>query len=234
MDPALLSLYVGLDAAGIPTAKWVRNAAAVTIRFYYSVHAVGVTPAYELTRDAAADWGSVVFPDTVPPSAVISVKAVAFTGGVGASPSGPPSYSSATRTMIPWTPKVVYPGGTILFTRPMEAPTPGMRGVGGAEKSAAGVVAAFLIADEHLLTVPLVFTEAEWPAVLAWLRYGTRGGVFTFYPDQATGTPLSCYLDSPKLTDEVKPSRHSYPGMYKLTVTLRRTTAEPFDVRFYG
>lgn len=234
MDPALLSMYVALNAAGVATVRWVPNATAVTLRFYYSVHAPGVTPAYELVRDAAANWNSLAFAEVVPPGSVLSVKAVAFTGGVGASPSGPASYSSATRTTIPWTPKIVYPGGTILCTRPMEPPTPGWRGVGGAERSGAGVVASFLIADEYLLTVPLVFSEADWPAVLAWVRFGALGGAFTFFPDLNVNAPLSCYLDAPKLGGDVQPTRHTYPGMWKLTVTLRRTTPEPFDVRFYA
>ena len=135
-------------------------------------------------------------------------------------------------------PKVVYGHGptptTLQFTYPQRLWTPSTSTVGGTNTSAAGVVESFVIRRDQLLDVRLVFTELEWLAVQAWIAWAQdNADVFDFYPDRTGGKKYTCYLESPKVGEEVLPERGEYSPTYEITLKLRTSNAEQFDVRIY-
>jgi hypothetical protein len=140
-----------------------------------------------------------------------------------------------------WIPRVVYTRSgsaptTLDFTLPQRLWTPLSIAVGGSEVSAAGVPESFVIRRDQLLDLRLAFREGEWPAVHAWLAWmQDTAGFCVFYPDRAVGTSRTCYLETPKVGEEIRPERGDYPGIYELAVRLRSTAPgdPPFDVRAY-
>ena len=87
---------------------------------------------------------------------------------------------------------------------------------------------------DRLLTVPLRFTEAEWPSVRAWLVWAMdTGGSFDFYPDQDVATHYAVYLVSPQISDEVAPARGEYVGDLELTVKIRTTAGGAIEPAYY-
>lgn len=135
----------------------------------------------------------------------------------------------------PNTPKVVYNSTTLLFTRPARPWIPGTQGVGaGRAESAAGVPSVWVTRRDRLLSVPLRFTESEWPSVRAWLVWAMDGGgSFAFYPDQNEATSYTVYLVSPSIADEVAPSRGEHFGEMELTVKIRTTAGTAIEPAYY-
>lgn len=137
-----------------------------------------------------------------------------------------------------WIPKVVYREGaaTLLLTLPQRLWTPVSTAVGGTDVSAAGVPESFVIRRDQSLDARLLFREGEWPAVHAWLAWmQDTAGTCRFFPDRDASTYRTCYLESPKVGEEIRPERGEHPGTYEIGLRLRTTgTADaPFDVRAY-
>jgi hypothetical protein len=138
-----------------------------------------------------------------------------------------------------WIPKVRYfKNGvtTLQLTLPQRLWTPVSTAVGGTGVSAAGVPESFVIRRDQSLDLRLVFRESEWPAVHAWLAWmQDTAGNCLFFPNRAASTYYICYLESPKVGEEIRPERGDYPGIYEIAVRLRSTgtTDPPFDVRAY-
>lgn len=137
-----------------------------------------------------------------------------------------------------WIPKVEYGNGpaTLTLSLPQRLWTPVSTTVGGTDVSAAGVPESFVIRRDQALDVRLVFREAEWPAVHAWLAWmQDTAGTCRFYPDQHASQYRGCYLESPRVGEEIRPERGDHPGIYEIGLRLRATGADdaPFDVRAY-
>lgn len=109
------------------------------------------------------------------------------------------------------------------------------RAVGGMDRTASGVPVGYVQRTEPLLHVMIRFTEAEWAAVSAWLRFGLTGQSFAFRLDQADAlTEGTYYLEAPSIeSGGLRPSRvATFPTVYQLQITLRRTTSTVIDFRF--
>ncbi|HEX2093314.1 MAG TPA: hypothetical protein VHG28_12980, partial [Longimicrobiaceae bacterium] len=114
--------------------------------------------------------------------------------------------------------------------------TPVSTAVGGTDVSAAGVPESFIIRRDQSLDVRLVFREREWPALHAWLAWmQDTAGTCRFHPDHAAAEYRTCYLETPRVGEEIRPERGEHPGIYEIGVRLRTTgtTDPPFDVRAY-
>lgn len=116
---------------------------------------------------------------------------------------------------------------------PMRPPSPRKAGVGGSETAASGVPAAYSVRRDYLLSVPLRFTEDEWPEVEALIDLMQEHRATTvFYADQDQSEPTkSCYLESPAMGTEWGPTLGQFFGTYDLTIVLRALT--PWDVRYF-
>jgi len=128
-------------------------------------------------------------------------------------------------------PSVTYNAVTINFTVPSKPFGLVSRGVGGFDKSAAGIPAAYEIRREQLLKWTLTFLESEWSSVEAWLRWAQQtAGSFTFKPDKAQpGTSYTVYLEEPAMGQDIAPTRRTdYIGAFDLAMTFRRTTNTAF------
>lgn len=139
-----------------------------------------------------------------------------------------------------WIPKVVYdktatPVKTLQLSLPQRLWTPASLTVGGTDTSAAGVPESFVIRRDQLLDVRFQFLEGEWPAVHAWIRWmQDTAGSCDYFPDRNVSTSYPCYLESPKVGEEVRPERGEFPGTYEISLRLRDTRGgDPFDVRAY-
>ena len=140
-----------------------------------------------------------------------------------------------------WIPKVVYnitaasPGGTtVSLSLPQRLWTPGSTAVGGTETSAAGIPESFRIRRDQVLDVRLQLREHEWPAVHGWLSWmQDTAGSCRFYPDRSASNYHDCYLESPRIGEEIRPERGEYPGTYEIGLRLRDTAGVAFDVRAY-
>jgi hypothetical protein len=136
-------------------------------------------------------------------------------------------------------PQVEYgdPGHTVTlsFTYPQRLWTPSSSTVGGTNTSAAGVVESFVIRRDQMIDVRLVFAEREWPAVLAWIAWAQdSAGTFRFWPDAtAPSDVFICWLESPKVGEEVRPERGEFSPTYEITLKLRSADGAAFDVRAY-
>jgi hypothetical protein len=131
-------------------------------------------------------------------------------------------------------PRWVYnDGGAGDFTMalPMRPHTPGSRGLGGSDVSAAGVPAAFEIRRDPLLHMTLRFYEWEWPDVERVVRHLQRAGSVTLH-DALTGLPLTVYGESPSIADEILP-RRADAGTLELDITVRRTTAAVIPATYF-
>lgn len=133
-----------------------------------------------------------------------------------------------------WIPKVIYNGVTVTLSLPQRPWTPGSTAVGGTDTSAGGVPESFVIRRDQTLDVRLQLWEREWPAVHAWLSWmqGTAGSC-QFFPHREDTLNHTCYLDTPKVGEEIRPERGDFPGTYEIGLRLRDTGGRAFDVRAY-
>lgn len=141
-----------------------------------------------------------------------------------------------------WIPKVIYnirnndpaTGLVLALSLPQRLWTPASTAVGGTDTSAAGIPESFVIRRDQMLDVRLPFWEGEWPAVHAWLTWmQDNAGSCRFFPDRDGTLYHTCYLESPKMGEEVRPERGDHPGIYEIGVRLRDTGGRAFDVRAY-
>jgi hypothetical protein len=138
-------------------------------------------------------------------------------------------------------PKVVYGATTattttLAFTYPQRLWTPLSTTIGGSNTSAAGITESFVIRRDYLLEVRPVFDETEWPAVHAWIVWAqdNPGQAFRFYPDAtAPGDWYDCYLEAPKVGEEVRPERSEFQRLFEITLRLRSRDARMFNPRIH-
>jgi hypothetical protein len=140
--------------------------------------------------------------------------------------------------MLPWRPRIVY-GTTsveLVLDWPQRHWTPALAHEGGGNKSAIGIRERFLIRDEDLWEVRLRFTEEEQPEVFDFLRWArSDSGGFQWYPDRDGTTVYSVDLERPSEREEIRPERDpEYPGMWEITLVLRRLDAGGFPLGFHG
>lgn len=70
------------------------------------------------------------------------------------------------------------------------------------------------------------------------IKYARRamlntGAIAQPYADPSPPS-YECRLASPAMGEEIRPERHTYPGLYTISVRVRRTSGGPFDVRYFG
>ena len=123
-----------------------------------------------------------------------------------------------------WRPEVQWDVYLLRLELPMRPAQPVSRGIGGSERSAAGVVAAYEVRRDRLLRLTLRFLESEQQQVEAWLEWAqATGRTFTVLLDQDDpSTAVTCYLEAPAMGDEIAPVRSAeFPEAMELTVELR-------------
>lgn len=135
---------------------------------------------------------------------------------------------------LPNRPRIVYGSTTLDLSLPCIAWEPEDRLVGGMDRTASGVLVGYVQRTEPLLHTTLRFTEAEWPAISAWLRSAMVGTSFTLWLDQQDSlTSGTYYLEQPSIeAGGARPSRSPFASVYELAVTIRRTTDAVIDFRF--
>ena len=141
--------------------------------------------------------------------------------------------------MIAWKSKFLYgvvgsqvQWQTLLPVRPWDRE---MGGVGGARRSATGVLAAYTVRDDHLLYISVRFFEHEWAAFQQLLSWGRSGEPFYWYPDPvaAPGVFFIVDLESPKAGEKYKPTRSTqYARAHELTIVIRRIDNQVWDLEW--
>jgi hypothetical protein len=106
--------------------------------------------------------------------------------------------------------------------------------VGGVRVSAAGIPASYIVRRETLVDVPVRFTEAEWPDVLALVTFGQSSQVLTWYPDALEAENFQVYLQKPAAGEGWSPNRlGDYPRAFEVTLQLRGASgAAPWQAFF--
>lgn len=131
-----------------------------------------------------------------------------------------------------WLPKVVYNAGvTFSFTISQRPWIPRSKAVGGFGVSSAGVPESYKQRRDQRLAMIIRFYEAELPNVMTWIEWcqDNAGTPFSLYLESTDVTPISCYLDSPTINEEVIPTRNpQYLKQYELTVIVRTVDGSRF------
>lgn len=131
---------------------------------------------------------------------------------------------------LPWMPRFEYDTGptTLDFSIPARPYMPVDSTIGGTDRSAAGIPAAYEIRRDHNIVVSLRFYESEWPSVQAMLEFGqAHPNTMTFYPDQTvTGTSFTVYLEVPKMGERIAPRRMpDFTEVYELDIELSQVNS---------
>lgn len=137
-------------------------------------------------------------------------------------------------------PKFSYGSGptALTLTWPARPWTPSRPSVGGVAWSAAGVPASYQVRIDGDLILVLRVTEAELPAVYAWIE-AVRSPMetFTFWPDADTaGTSYTVYLAHPAVGEDIPLQRQQHPddgAVFDLTVTLRKVDGSAWTDAYY-
>lgn len=131
---------------------------------------------------------------------------------------------------IPRCPRFVCGEIDFEFEFPTRPHLPRRGGVGGSETAAGGIPASYSIRRDHLLSVPLRFTEEDWPEVEALIDEMMTSAAVEFYRDADDEAPTNtCYLESPKEGEEWGPDRtDEMAGEFEMTIVLRSITG-PWD-----
>lgn len=112
----------------------------------------------------------------------------------------------------------------------------GSRALGGSDRSAAGVPAAFEVRRDHLLHLVLRFPASEWDDVERLARHLQGTGSATLYTNQDEVRGFlthTVYGDAPAIEEELRPRRSDEPSTLELQLTVRRTTDEVFTDPYY-
>lgn len=137
-----------------------------------------------------------------------------------------------------WVPRFVANGVSTTLSYPQRLWRYRSRGTGGSDTSAAGVDESFQIRRDRLARVTLVFTDAEWPAVQAWLEHAQRtGAAFTFAFDvtRAPTYEYSMLLVEPAMGDDIEPTRSTqFHGMWEIDVLMRTANGGNILVPYDG
>jgi len=121
-------------------------------------------------------------------------------------------------------------GGTESFETSLSAMawTPADRTVGGAERSTAGVPAAFIVRRDALLDLTLRITEDEWLDFLAFVTAAQAGIPITWFPDaDEPSLTFTVFLDAPDVGSQWNPERDdSFLFVFTAAITLRSSPAQ--------
>lgn len=134
--------------------------------------------------------------------------------------------------MTRWIPKFIYGPAdalvTLEFTLPVGVWLHSSKSGGVLRWTATGSPGATVQLRKQCLTMPLRFTEDEWPAVRALLEWGQTKAPFVWYPDsdplnQDQMVSTIVVLEAPKVADPLAPQPDGkYPRMLSLSVTFRQ------------
>jgi len=102
--------------------------------------------------------------------------------------------------------------------------------------AASGIPTSYLIRTDHGASVTIVFSDAEWPSLWAFLEWAMGPNrSFLFYFDQTDGTTgYTVYLDRPEAGDRVLPRRMPTGEHWALDLEIRRVTGGAFVVPMVG
>lgn len=108
--------------------------------------------------------------------------------------------------------------------------------IGGAGRSAAGVLAGYVARVDHLLALPLRITAAEWPQLVAMLAWAETGGTLTWYPDRNDLlTAFTVSIESPLAGEDFTPEPDgTYPKVRIAPLVLRNAADQPFDLDYFA
>lgn len=142
-----------------------------------------------------------------------------------------------TDTNLRWIPRFDFGSTSVEFTYPVTPWNPGSRTEGSLRRSGTGAAGAVIRYRKYLLTFTLRFLEDEWVNVIALMNHAQVGASFTWYPrgrDVSTPETVECFLESPRITEEVRPTRDpSLPWLMTLPITISRTD-EPWSLEFFN
>ena len=134
-----------------------------------------------------------------------------------------------------WLGRFDWTGGALVLPYPPQLWRETRTTIGGSARSGGGALAGYVVRTDHLLAVPLRLTAAEWPDLRALLAWAETGEDFIWTPDaEYPWLTFTCTLDSPKAGEAVTPEPDAaYPKVRVVTLTLRRSDGEPFDLDYF-
>lgn len=109
--------------------------------------------------------------------------------------------------------------------------------VGGSGRAASGVLAGYVVREDHLLRLPLRILAAELGQLHALLAWAETGGAFLFEPDPEArpDVVLIVTLESPKAGEEVEPTPDpGYPKVLLQELVLRRDDGAAFLLDYFA
>lgn len=134
--------------------------------------------------------------------------------------------------MLRWIPTFIFGPAEALETLALSLPVAlwqhSVPTIGVTRKTATGLPGVTFKNRQHMITVPIRFTEAEWPAVQRLIEWGQTKAPFTWIPDS---DPLgmdqlpsaTVVLAAPRISDVVSPEPDGeYPRVMSVPLTFRQ------------
>lgn len=135
-------------------------------------------------------------------------------------------------TLLRWTPTFIFgPEGdleTLELSLPVALWQHSAPSIGITRRTATGVPGVTFKNRQHHITVPIRFTEAEWPAVQRLIEWGQTKAPFLWIPDSdpfsADQLPeATVILAAPRIADVVSPEPDGeYPRVMSIPLTFRQ------------
>jgi hypothetical protein len=122
---------------------------------------------------------------------------------------------------------------TLTMTLPMMPWTYGTLSIGGADVSAAGLPASFVVREQETLTLTLRVREEEWPDVLEFIRVGMAGTEIDWLPDVDAAEAVGVFFESPRTGENIEVQRDSFERVLLVSFTIRKADATDFGLVFY-
>ncbi len=134
--------------------------------------------------------------------------------------------------LVRWVPTFVFGPAdaleTLRLTLPVGLWAHGGQSMGTARSTATGIPDVSFINRKRLLTIPVRFTEEEWPAVRRLIEWGQTKSSFVWFPEsdpyaQDQIVSATVYLEAPRVADIVSPvPDNSYPRVSSIALTFRQ------------
>lgn len=106
---------------------------------------------------------------------------------------------------------------------------------GGTIEAASGLMEAFTIRTDRVITVAVRIPEVDLEAFFLALDAGIQNpGTLTFFPNGVAGTGHLVYILSPKHGDRFVPTRGDEPSTFDVQLKLRRVDGQPWALDYYG
>jgi hypothetical protein len=137
---------------------------------------------------------------------------------------------------LPWHPRFVLGVTEYVLSYPVTRWIPGERTTGSAARAANGAGGNQTRLRRYTLGLTLRFTDDEWPIVREFIRKVQGGRQFIWIPNPEGTQPMpdqfSVVLDSPRVTDPIRPSRDpQYLHILYLPIVL--ASRAPFATYYF-